>query len=168
MDRAEGAGVDPARYAATWQLQLGTLGSGNHFIEISLDEDDRVWLFLHSGSRGVGNRIAQHHIAVAQRLARQWWITLPDRDLAYLVEGTDEFAAYLRDLGWAQHFALLNREEMMDRVVACVQDWVGGVIEADETRELPPQLHRAGAALRQGGVAVPQGRDRRRSEGTWG
>ncbi len=133
VDRAEGAGVDPARYAATWQLQLGTLGSGNHFIEISLDEDDRVWLFLHSGSRGVGNKIAQHHIAVAQRLARQWWITLPDRDLAYLVEGTDEFAAYLRDLGWAQHFALLNREEMMDRVVTCVQDWVGGVIEPDAT-----------------------------------
>ena len=133
VDRAEGAGVDPDRYAATWQLQLGTLGSGNHFIEISLDEDDRVWLFLHSGSRGVGNKIAQHHIAVAQRLARQWWITLPDRDLAYLVEGTDEFAAYLRDLGWAQHFALLNREEMMDRVVTCVQDWVGGVIEPDET-----------------------------------
>jgi tRNA-splicing ligase RtcB (3'-phosphate/5'-hydroxy nucleic acid ligase) len=133
VDRAEGAGVDPARYAATWQLQLGTLGSGNHFIEISLDEDDRVWLFLHSGSRGVGNKIAQHHIAVAQRLARQWWITLPDRDLAYLVEGTDEFAAYLRDLGWAQHFALLNREEMMDRVVTCVQDWVGGVIEPGAT-----------------------------------
>ena len=133
VDRADGAGVDPARYAATWQLQLGTLGSGNHFIEISLDEDDRVWLFLHSGSRGVGNKIAQHHIAVAQRLARQWWITLPDRDLAYLVEGTDEFAAYLRDLGWAQHFALLNREEMMDRVVTCVQDWVGAVIEPDET-----------------------------------
>ena len=129
VDRAEGAGVHPARYAATWQLQLGTLGSGNHFIEISLDEDDRVWLFLHSGSRGVGNKIAQHHIAVAQRLARQWWITLPDRDLAYLVEGTDEFAAYLRDLGWAQHFALLNREEMMDRVVTCVQDWVGALIE---------------------------------------
>ena len=85
-----------------------------------------MWLFLHSGSRGVGNKIAQHHIAVAQRLARQWWITLPDRDLAYLVEGTDEFAAYMRDLRWAQHFALLNREEMMDRVVTCVQDWVGG------------------------------------------
>jgi len=133
VDRAQGAGVDPARYAATWQRQLGTLGSGNHFIEVSLDEEDRVWLFLHSGSRGVGNRIAQHHIAVAQRLAQQWRIPLPDRDLAYLVEGTDEFAAYLRDLGWAQHFALLNREEMMDRVVTCVQDWVGGVVEPDET-----------------------------------
>ena len=133
VDRAQGAGVDPARYAATWQRQLGTLGSGNHFIEVSLDEEDRVWLFLHSGSRGVGNRVAQHHIAVAQRLARQWRIPLPDRDLAYLVEGTDEFAAYLRDLGWAQHFALLNREEMMDRVVTCVQDWVGGVVEPDET-----------------------------------
>ena len=126
-----------------WQLQLGTLGSGNHFIEISLDEDDRVWLFLHSGSRGVGNKIAQHHIAVAQRLARQWWISLPDRDLAYLVEGTDEFAAYLRDLGWAQHFALLNREEMMDRVVDLRAGLGRHGDRAGRDGQLPPQLHRA-------------------------
>ena len=69
-DRAEEAGVDPARYAGNWRLQLGTLGSGNHFIEVSLDEQDRVWLFLHSGSRGVGNKIAQHHIEVAQAAVR--------------------------------------------------------------------------------------------------
>lgn len=117
---AEKAGFDPASYAGNWELQLGTLGSGNHFIEISLDEDDRVWLFLHSGSRGVGNKIAQHHIKVAQKLCKKWWIDLPDRDLAYLVEGTDEFWAYIRQLRWAQKFALLNREEMMDRVVTCV------------------------------------------------
>ena len=76
----------------------------------------RVWLFLHSGSRGVGNKIAQRHIEVARKLCQQWWIELPDPDLAYLVEGTDEFWAYMRDLRWAQKFALLNREEMMDRV----------------------------------------------------
>ncbi|WP_295843112.1 RtcB family protein [uncultured Microbacterium sp.] len=113
---AETAGFDPASYAGHWRHQLGSLGSGNHFIEISLDEIDDVWMFLHSGSRGVGNRIAQHHIKVAQRLAKQWWIELPHPDLAYLVEGTPEFAAYIRELRWAQHFALLNREEMMDRV----------------------------------------------------
>jgi tRNA-splicing ligase RtcB len=119
------AGFDPGDYARNWTLQLGTLGSGNHFIEVSLDEDDAVWLFLHSGSRGVGNKIAQHHIKVAQKLCEQWWIQLPDRDLAYLVEGTDEFWTYIRELRWAQKFALLNREEMMDRVATCFADWTG-------------------------------------------
>ncbi|WP_088316180.1 RtcB family protein [Kineosporia sp. R_H_3] len=124
--------VDPDRYAANWRLQLGTLGSGNHFIEVTLDEADRVWLFLHSGSRGVGNKIAQAHIAVARRLMEQYWIRLPDPDLAYLAEGTDEFWAYVRDLRWAQHFALLNREEMMDRVVGCLADLMGEpVVEAE-------------------------------------
>ena len=113
---AEKAEFDPASYAGHWRQQLGSLGSGNHFIEISLDENDDVWMFLHSGSRGVGNRIAQHHIKVAQRLAKQWWIELPHPDLAYLVEGSPEFTRYIRELRWAQHFALLNREEMMDRV----------------------------------------------------
>ncbi|GAA3532937.1 RtcB family protein [Aeromicrobium panaciterrae] len=122
---AEQAGFEPASYAASWTLQLGTLGSGNHFIEVSLDEDDQVWLFLHSGSRGVGNKIAQRHIAVAQELCKKWWIDLPDLDLAYLAEGTDEFWTYIRELRWAQKFALLNREEMMDRVVACFADWMG-------------------------------------------
>ena len=119
--------------APNWRLQLGSLGSGNHFIEVSLDEEDRVWLFLHSGSRGVGNKLAQRHIKVAQTLARKWFIALPDPDLAYLVEGTDEFWAYLRDLRWAQHFALLNREEMMHRVVDCVQGWIGRDVQASET-----------------------------------
>jgi tRNA-splicing ligase RtcB len=119
------AGFDPASYVGDWRLQLGTLGSGNHFIEVSLDERDAVWLFLHSGSRGVGNKIATHHIKVAQRLMDQWWIELPDRDLAYLVEGTREFDRYLAELKWAQHFALLNREEMMDRVVRQMTEWMG-------------------------------------------
>ncbi|NYD68356.1 RtcB family protein [Agromyces atrinae] len=129
---AEQKGFDPATYAGNWREQLGTLGSGNHFIEISLDEDDAVWLFLHSGSRGVGNRIAGHHIGVAQRLAKQWWIALPDPDLAYLVEGTPEFTRYIAELRWAQHFALLNREEMMDRVIRQVSEWVGEPVDEVE------------------------------------
>ncbi len=123
------AGFDPGSYASRWQLQLGTLGSGNHFIEVSLDEQDRVWLFLHSGSRGVGNKIAGHHIKVAQQLAEKWWIPLPDKDLAYLVEGTDEFWTYIRELRWAQHYALLNREEMMDRVVTQLEHWLDAPVE---------------------------------------
>ncbi|KQX08199.1 MULTISPECIES: RtcB family protein [unclassified Leifsonia] len=126
---AEAKGFDPASYAGNWREQLGTLGSGNHFIEVSLDETDAVWLFLHSGSRGVGNKIAQHHIKVAQRLAKKFWIDLPHPDLAYLVEGTPEFARYIDELRWAQHFALLNREEMMDRVIRQVSEWVGAPVE---------------------------------------
>lgn len=128
---AEKNGFDPARYAGHWRNQLGSLGSGNHFIEVSVDETDAVWMFLHSGSRGVGNKIATHHISVAQRLAKRWWIELPDPDLAYLVEGTDEFRAYIRELRWAQHFALLNREEMMDRVARQLAETMG-----DEVQEL--------------------------------
>jgi tRNA-splicing ligase RtcB len=122
---AERSGFDPAIYAGNWKLQLGTLGSGNHFIEVSLDEADNVWLFLHSGSRGVGNKIAQKHIKVAQAQMVRWWITLPDPNLAYLVEGTAEFSRYIAELRWAQHFALLNREEMMDRVIRQLSEWIG-------------------------------------------
>jgi tRNA-splicing ligase RtcB (3'-phosphate/5'-hydroxy nucleic acid ligase) len=128
----ESGDADPDQTAGNWRLQLGTLGSGNHFIEVSVDEADRVWLFLHSGSRGVGNRMAKKHIAVARKLMQQWWIRLPDEDLAYLVEGTREFWDYLRDLRWAQRFALLNREEMMDRVVGCLATFLGAdVMEAE-------------------------------------
>lgn len=129
---ADKAGFDPAGYAGRWRHQLGSLGSGNHFIEVSVDEADRVWMFLHSGSRGIGNKIATHHIKVATRLCKQWWIDLPDRDLAYLVEGTPEFTAYIRALKWAQRFALLNREEMMDRVARQLSETMGeAVVEAE-------------------------------------
>lgn len=131
-DRAEDAGFDPASYAGNWELQLGSLGSGNHFIEITVDEQDRVWTFLHSGSRGVGNKIAQRHITVAADVAKRHWIELPDRDLAYLVEGTEEFARYIRELRWAQHFALFNREEMMDRVIRQLSEWVGRPVHEQE------------------------------------
>ncbi|QLD10730.1 RtcB family protein [Microbacterium oleivorans] len=126
---AEKNEFDPAQYAGHWRNQLGSLGSGNHFIEVSVDETDAVWMFLHSGSRGVGNKIATHHIGVAQRLAKRWWIDLPDPDLAYLVEGTEEFRRYIRELRWAQHFALLNREEMMDRVARQLSETMGADVE---------------------------------------
>src|SRR5829696_5655721 len=100
-----------------WRKALGTLGSGNHFIELCLDEDEQVWVVLHSGSRGIGNRLATKHIKVAQRLMDQQGVTLKDRDLAFLTENTPEFEAYMTDLLWAQDFARLNREEMMDRVL---------------------------------------------------
>jgi tRNA-splicing ligase RtcB (3'-phosphate/5'-hydroxy nucleic acid ligase) len=131
---AEAARFDPARYGGNWALQLGSLGSGNHFIEVTVDEQGAVWLFLHSGSRGVGNKIASHHIRVAQEAMKRWWIRLPDDDLAYLAEGTDEFWAYIRELRWAQEFALANRDEMMDRVVACFAEWHGPVEELERVQ----------------------------------
>ena len=104
-----------------WRKQLGSLGSGNHFIEVVLDEEGYAWAFLHSGSRGVGNRIAVHHIKIAKALMEKWYINLPDADLAYLVEDTPEFDHYMTDLNWAQEFALLNREEMMERIIRLLQ-----------------------------------------------
>lgn len=126
------AGFDPDSYARHWRLQLGTLGSGNHFIEVSADETGAVWLFLHSGSRGVGNRIASAHIRIAREYCARHWISLPDPDLAYLVEGTAEFDRYIAELRWAQHFALLNREEMMDRVVRQLSEWLGREVDEAE------------------------------------
>jgi tRNA-splicing ligase RtcB (3'-phosphate/5'-hydroxy nucleic acid ligase) len=118
-------------FAANWRDQLGSLGSGNHFIEVSVDQDDHVWLFLHSGSRGVGNKIAQHHIAQAQDLMKTSSINLPDRDLAYFVEGTEHFDHYMAGLTWAQEFARLNRAEMMARVKAAFEKWIGGEIRVE-------------------------------------
>lgn len=134
---AERLDFDPASYLPSWDRQLGSLGGGNHFIEVSLDEQDRVWLFLHSGSRGVGNKIAQHHIKQAQQVAERYFIDLPDRDLAYLIEGTPEFEAYIRQLTWAQRFAYLNREEMMDRVVNEFGSWMFSVTDFDHLDARP-------------------------------
>ncbi|HEV7871840.1 MAG TPA: RtcB family protein [Modestobacter sp.] len=131
-------GIDQANgVAGNWSLQLGSLGSGNHFIEVSLDEQGRVWLFLHSGSRGVGNKLASVHIRRAQEWCRARGIELADRDLAYLEEGTPEFDAYIQALRWAQRFAFLNREEMMDRVV----EQVGRFVKDDVQRLEQVQCH---------------------------
>ncbi len=92
---------------------VGTLGTGNHFVEVCLDEEDRVWIMLHSGSRGIGNRIGSYFIERAKEDMRRWFINLPDQDLAYIPEGSDLFGEYMKALSWAQRFALLNRETMM-------------------------------------------------------
>lgn len=126
-------GVDLS-HSPKWPQQLGSLGGGNHFIELCVDDQGRVWMFLHSGSRGVGNKIAQRHIKIAQRLCERWWIDLPNPDLAYLPQGTDEFRDYLRDLNWAQRFALYNRAEMMDRFRQALAHWMG--VHADAAHEI--------------------------------
>lgn len=97
--------------------QLGTLGTGNHFVEVCLDETDRVWLMLHSGSRGTGNAIGSHFIAAAKKRCETDGISLPNSDLAWLPEGTPEFDAYVKAVGWAQNYARVNREVMMTRAI---------------------------------------------------
>ena len=119
------------RTDASWPQQMGTLGGGNHFIEVCLDERDRVWLVLHSGSRGVGNKMAERHMKVAASLMRALSIKLEDPDLSYLPETLPEFADYIRDLHWAQDFARLNRDEMMDRLTAALRAEIPHAAEVD-------------------------------------
>ncbi len=104
---------------------LGTLGTGNHFIEVCLDESDRVWLMLHSGSRGIGNRIGTYFIELAKKDLRNLISNLPDRDLAYLEEGTEHFSEYVEAVGWAQNYALANRDLMMAAIVDAVRSTPG-------------------------------------------
>lgn len=104
------------------QSQLGTLGGGNHFIEICLDEADTVWVMLHSGSRGIGNAIGQYFIELAREDMRVHQINLPDRDLAYLTEGTRHFDDYWQAMQWAQEYAAQNRAVMMDNVLRVLRD----------------------------------------------
>jgi len=104
---------------------LGTLGTGNHFIEVCLDEADRVWLMLHSGSRGVGNRIGSYFIEVAKTDMRRLIKNLPDKDLAYLREGTTHFDDYVAAVDWAQRYAMANRQLMMDNVVRAAREELG-------------------------------------------
>ena len=108
---------------------LGTLGSGNHFVEVCLDEQNAVWFMLHSGSRGVGNAIGRLFIERAKQDMRTHFINLPDQDLAYFSEGTQHFADYVEAVGWAQHFARLNREAMMLAVVVAVRSVIGKPFE---------------------------------------
>ena len=106
---------------------LGTLGTGNHFIEVCLDESDHVWFMLHSGSRGVGNRIGTFFIELARKDMQKQIKNLPDRDLAYFEEGSEHFEDYVDAVGWAQEFAMYNRKLMMEQIIDAV----------DESGELP-------------------------------
>ena len=106
-----------------WRNQIGSLGSGNHFIELVIDDDGYVGGFLHSGSRGIGNRLAGEQIKLAQRLNQEKGIRLPDRDLAYFAEGTEEFDNYISDVRWCQDFAYCNRNEMIFRLMETVGEF---------------------------------------------
>ena len=128
--------------------QSGSLGSGNHFVEVCLDEDDRVWVVLHSGSRGVGNEIAKRHIDGAKQLMKRYFIELDDPDLAYFAQGTPEFDAYIHDMLWAQDYARSNRDQMMDAALDALDARHGPSARSDGDHQLPPQLHGAGAPPR--------------------
>lgn len=108
---------------------LGTLGTGNHFIEVCLDEANNVWFMLHSGSRGVGNAIGSHFIELAQADMRQHIANLPDRDLAYFEEGSQHYDDYVEAVGWAQDFARRNRAVMMQNVIAAARGVIGKPFE---------------------------------------
>jgi len=114
---------------------LGTLGTGNHFIEICLDTNDSVWFMLHSGSRGVGNRIGTFFIELARQDMRKWMINLPDKDLAYLPEGTDHFNDYIKAVHWAQDFAMTNRTLMMENLIRALKA-TGELPEFEITEEV--------------------------------
>ena len=112
---------------ANSSLHLGTLGTGNHFIEICLDERDRVWIMLHSGSRGVGNAIGRHFIDLAKKDMERFYVRLPDKDLSYLIEGTDHFKDYIESVDWAQNFAFINREIMTANTLTAVSNALGKI-----------------------------------------
>ncbi len=105
---------------SNWVAQMGTLGGGNHFIEVCLDEAGKVWIMLHSGSRGIGNAMAGYFIELARRDMERWMIQLPDRDLAYFPEGSEHFADYVEAVSWAQEYAFQNRQCMSELVLAAL------------------------------------------------
>lgn len=110
---------------------LGTLGTGNHFIEICLDETQAVWVMLHSGSRGVGNAIGMHFIEKAKKDMQRWFINLPDKELAYIPDGSEQFGLYISAVSWAQDFARINREVMMQRTLQAMQEILSMPFTAD-------------------------------------
>lgn len=112
---------DYDKFHAKAASQIGSLGSGNHFIEVCIDESQDVWIMLHSGSRGIGNMIGTHYIAKAKRQMEQFFITLPDDDLAYFPEDTEDFDDYMAAVGWAQNYALENRRRMMNQVIEAMR-----------------------------------------------
>jgi tRNA-splicing ligase RtcB (3'-phosphate/5'-hydroxy nucleic acid ligase) len=112
------------QFERTWIAQLGTLGGGNHFIELCLDEEKRVWVMLHSGSRGIGNVMGRYFIATARKEAQRNHLHLPDRDLAWFADGSALFADYVEAVDWAQDYALLNRRRMMELVTDALRPFL--------------------------------------------
>jgi tRNA-splicing ligase RtcB len=147
-------------------VHLGTLGTGNHFIELCLDEEQRVWIMLHSGSRGVGNAIGTFFIELAKQDMRKWYINLPDEDLAYFPEGTDHFDDYVEAVEWAQRFAMTNRALMMEAVVGAVAKTKGvppfrsGLVAVNCHHNYVSREHHYGADVfltRKGAVSAREG-----------
>jgi tRNA-splicing ligase RtcB len=122
---------DPKRFTDRWEHQLGSLGSGNHFIELDLDEEDRVWVTLHTGSRAIGMAIANEYTTKAQELCKRWFVELPEKDLAFLPTAEDAGQDYLAWMGWAQSYARANRDEIMDRALSAL-DTVWGTPAPDQ------------------------------------
>ena len=114
-----------AKAASRAPRHLGTLGTGNHFIELCLDEENAVWVMLHSGSRGIGNQIGQYFIEKAKEDMKRWFINLPDQDLAYLSEGSENFDDYVEAVEWAQNFALTNRSLMLGATMRALESALG-------------------------------------------
>ena len=127
-DISKAGTVFSSKQSAKALSQFGTLGSGNHFVEVCLDEREVVWVVLHSGSRGIGNELSQTHIAGAKKLMKEYFVTLEDPDLAYLVEGTTQFKLYISDMLWSQDYAMGNREAMMRSVLGDLFRFVPGKI----------------------------------------
>jgi len=117
------------KFDQTWICQLGTLGGGNHFIEVCLDESQSVWVMLHSGSRGIGNLMGRYFIAAAREVATRDHLNLPDRDLAYFSEGSTWFDDYVEAVDWAQDYALLNRRKMMGTILDAVRNELASSVD---------------------------------------
>lgn len=120
------------KFAQTWICQIGTLGGGNHFIELCLDEEQRVWVMLHSGSRGTGNVIGRYFIEAAKKDMRRHKLHLPDEDLAYVSAGSEVFDDYVEAVEWAQDYALANRREMLRLVVEAIRPYLPAFTLTDE------------------------------------
>lgn len=129
------------RAAGRASHHIGTLGTGNHFIEVCLDQDQHVWVMLHSGSRGIGNAIGTYFIERAKQEMRRWFVNLPDEDLAYLPEGSELFDDYVEAVHWAQDFALENRRRMMAAALECLCESVGPSVGAPLIQEMAVNCH---------------------------
>lgn len=145
--------------------QMGTLGSGNHFVELAIDSKDNVWIVVHSGSRGIGNLLARVHIDTAKGLMEDWFIGLPDPDLAYLIHGTEEFHSYITSLLWAQEYARENRVRMVAAAraglsIALRRDAVRGLETVNCHHNYTEQEHHHGKNLwvtRKGAIRARRG-----------
>jgi tRNA-splicing ligase RtcB len=129
VDRHPALATMQKRFDETWICQLGTLGGGNHFIEVCLDESQSLWVMLHSGSRGIGNLMGRYFIAAARKEAARDHLNLPDRDLAYFSEGSVWFDDYVEAVDWAQDYALLNRREMMSAILDALRNELASSVD---------------------------------------